>query len=90
MQVADKTVRRALINAILERTPTGAGKGQRNVKKSPQRESANARRRSPSKARRRKCCTRSAFRWNGRSVAKTRRTSATTNSAMRSRCASNG
>src|ERR1700704_3299329 len=31
--VADKTVRRALINAILERTPTGAGKGQRNVKK---------------------------------------------------------
>src|SRR5271156_1484084 len=32
--VADKTVRRALINAIVERTPTGAGKGQRNVKKS--------------------------------------------------------
>src|SRR6478609_11349739 len=31
--VADKTVRRALINAIVERTPTGAGKGQRNVKK---------------------------------------------------------
>jgi len=31
--VADKTVRRALINAIIERTPTGAGKGQRNVKK---------------------------------------------------------
>jgi len=34
--VADKTVRRALINAIVERTPTGAGKGQRNVKKSRQ------------------------------------------------------
>src|SRR5690349_5600173 len=32
-QVTDKTVRRALINAIVERTPTGAGKGQRNVKK---------------------------------------------------------
>ena len=32
-QVADKTVRRALINAILERTPTGAGKGQRSAKK---------------------------------------------------------
>jgi tRNA-splicing ligase RtcB len=30
--VADKTIRRALINAIVERTPTGAGKGQRNVK----------------------------------------------------------
>ena len=29
--VADKTVRRALINAITARTPTGAGKGQRNV-----------------------------------------------------------
>src|ERR1700760_2788961 len=32
--VAEKTTRRALINAICERTPTGAGKGQRNVKKS--------------------------------------------------------
>ncbi len=32
--VADKTVRRALINAIVERTPTGPGKGQRSVKKS--------------------------------------------------------
>src|SRR5688572_1130845 len=31
--VADKAVRRALINAIVERTPTGAGKGQRNVTK---------------------------------------------------------
>jgi tRNA-splicing ligase RtcB len=31
--VADVTLRRALINAILERTPTGAGKGQRSVKK---------------------------------------------------------
>lgn len=29
----DKRVRRALINAICERTPTGAGKGQRSVKK---------------------------------------------------------
>src|SRR5476651_1129736 len=32
--VADKAVRRALINAIIERTPTGPGQGQRNVKKS--------------------------------------------------------
>ncbi|HLX63867.1 MAG TPA: RtcB family protein [Planctomycetota bacterium] len=32
--VADKEVRRALINAIAERTPTGAGRGQRSVKKS--------------------------------------------------------
>jgi len=32
--VADKSTRRALINAICERTPTGAGKGQRSVKKS--------------------------------------------------------
>src|SRR5829696_4068101 len=32
--VADKTVRRALINAICERTPTGAGRGQRMAKKS--------------------------------------------------------
>ncbi len=32
--VADKTVRRAIINAIVERTPTGPGRGQRSVKKS--------------------------------------------------------
>ncbi len=32
--VADKAVRRALINAICERTPTGAGKGQRQAPKS--------------------------------------------------------
>lgn len=31
--IQDRTVRRALINAISERTPTGAGRGQRNVKK---------------------------------------------------------
>ncbi len=31
--IADKTTRRALINAIIERTPTGAGRGQRSVKK---------------------------------------------------------
>lgn len=30
----DKATRRAIITAILERTPTGAGKGQRSVKKS--------------------------------------------------------
>src|SRR5580765_1889864 len=33
-QVADKTVRRALIDAILERTPTGPGRGQRSARKS--------------------------------------------------------
>ncbi len=32
--VNDVEIRRALINAILERTPTGAGKGQRHVAKS--------------------------------------------------------
>ena len=32
-QVADKTVRRALIEAILERTPTGPGRGQRSARK---------------------------------------------------------
>lgn len=32
--VADRTVRRALINAVLERTPTGPGRGQRSVRKS--------------------------------------------------------
>ena len=32
--IADRPVRRALINAICDRTPTGAGKGQRSVKKS--------------------------------------------------------
>lgn len=32
--VAEKSVRRALINAICERTPTGAGRGQRTAKKS--------------------------------------------------------
>lgn len=32
--VMEKTVRRALIEAITERTPTGAGRGQRSVKKS--------------------------------------------------------
>ena len=31
--IADRSVRRALIQAICERTPTGAGKGQRSVKK---------------------------------------------------------
>jgi tRNA-splicing ligase RtcB len=33
-QVDEKPVRRALINAIAERIPTGAGKGQRSAKKS--------------------------------------------------------
>ncbi len=32
--IMDKPVRRALINAILQRTPTGAGQGQRSAKKS--------------------------------------------------------
>ena len=32
--VDDRAVRRALINAICERTPTGAGRGQRSAKKS--------------------------------------------------------
>jgi tRNA-splicing ligase RtcB len=32
--VVDKPTRRALINAICERTPTGAGRGQRHAKKS--------------------------------------------------------
>src|SRR5678816_4332153 len=32
-QIADKTVRRALIDAILERTPTGPGRGQRSARK---------------------------------------------------------
>ena len=32
-QSADKRLRRALINAITERTPTGLGKGQRSAKK---------------------------------------------------------
>ena len=31
--IADRTTRRALIDAICERTPTGAGRGQRHVKK---------------------------------------------------------
>lgn len=31
--ITDKRVRRALIDAITDRTPTGAGRGQRNVKK---------------------------------------------------------
>lgn len=33
-QIVERPVRRALINAIVERTPTGAGRGQRSVKKS--------------------------------------------------------
>ena len=32
-QVADKAIRRALIDAILERTPTGPGRGQRSARK---------------------------------------------------------
>src|SRR3569833_838951 len=32
--IKERPVRRALINAITERTPTGAGRGQRSVKKS--------------------------------------------------------
>jgi hypothetical protein len=31
--IADKTVRRALITAVCDRIPTGAGRGQRHVKK---------------------------------------------------------
>src|SRR5580704_3181653 len=33
-QVIDRSTRRALIQAIIERTPTGAGQGQRSAKKS--------------------------------------------------------
>lgn len=33
-QIIDRTTRRALINAICERTPTGAGRGQRHARKS--------------------------------------------------------
>lgn len=33
-EMRDKKVRRAIINAICERTPTGAGKGQRSARKS--------------------------------------------------------
>src|SRR6187399_484394 len=33
-QIAERPVRRALIDAITERTPTGPGRGQRSVKKS--------------------------------------------------------
>lgn len=33
-EIRDKKIRRALIDAICQRTPTGAGKGQRSVKKS--------------------------------------------------------
>src|SRR3954447_3427766 len=33
-QIMDKPIRRALIEAIVERTPTGPGKGQRSAKKS--------------------------------------------------------
>lgn len=33
-EIADKQLRRSLIDAICERTPTGAGQGQRSVKKS--------------------------------------------------------
>jgi tRNA-splicing ligase RtcB len=32
-QITDKPLRRALINAIMERTPTGPGRGQRSVKR---------------------------------------------------------
>ena len=32
-QIQDKPLRRAIINAIMERTPTGPGRGQRSVKK---------------------------------------------------------
>lgn len=32
-QIADRAVRRALIDAVVERTPTGPGRGQRSVKK---------------------------------------------------------
>lgn len=35
-EIADRRIRRALINAICERTPTGAGKGQRSVRKARQ------------------------------------------------------
>ena len=35
-EIAEKPIRRALIKAICDRTPTGPGKGQRNVKKGRQ------------------------------------------------------
>jgi len=34
LKIVDKRIRRSLIDAITERTPTGAGQGQRNAKKS--------------------------------------------------------
>ena len=81
-QVAYKTVRRNLINAILERTPTGAGRGQRSARNARKvgealgvkvvTEGASA-----------KSCTRSASRSNGRSVAKTQFTWAMMKPAMR-------
>src|ERR1044072_3918545 len=87
-QVADKTVRRALIDAILERTPTGPGRGQRSARKA--RKVGEALGVKVVTARRPKCCTRSAFRWNGRSVAKTRRTWVMTEQGTRLPCVSNG
>ena len=82
-QVADKTVRRALIDAILERTPT-----VRDVVSVRPARPARSAKRSASKssrmALRRKCCTRSEFHWNGRSGAKMLRTLVTTVRVMRS------
>lgn len=87
-QVADRKVRRALIDAILERTPTGPGRGQRSARKA----------RKVGEALGVKVATDGAspevlhalgipLEW---SVAKTRRTSVMTERATRSRRVSTG
>ena len=77
-QLKDKTVRRALIDAIVERTPTGAERWPRPVRWA--RNSASSSRR---KARRRRCVARSASRRSGRRIVRTPRTWATTTQRTR-------
>jgi len=71
--ITDKPTRRALINAIVERTPTGAGQGQRSAKKS-RRVSRELGFQAVTEGASRAVCEQLGIRRNGPSVAKTRPT----------------
>nr|WP_256200405.1 RtcB family protein [Verrucomicrobium spinosum] len=85
--IADKAVRRALINAIVERTPTGAGRGQRTAKKS-RHVNGDLGEKVVTRVPPRKCAKRSGSRRNGRPAAKTARMSVMTETSPRSSSAS--
>lgn len=80
--IADRPVRRTLINALCERLPTGAGKGQRHAKKSRFVDEAVGKR-CLSKVLRTTSARSSAFPPNGQSAARIRAMSPTTARTIR-------